>query len=101
MQQQIQDFLDEYCITLGFESYDKSVIEFKVTNNYFQFKLNNNEAIINEFQRFSFVNDLLIGRTFERSVEGLNKLIYTYKPLFDELSFYTEYDNELISFVTK
>lgn len=100
--QQIQDLLDEYCLLLGFESYGKSVLEFKVNNDYFQIKINDNEIIINEFKRFSFIEDLISGRKFERTVEGLNELKHTYKQLFTELAFYTEYDiNDLDAFVTK
>lgn len=100
--QQIQDFLDEYCLLLGFEIYDKSVIDFRVTDDYFRLKLNSNEIIINEFKRFPFVEDLLNGRSFERSFDGLNTLKHTYKQLFDELTFYTNYDiNDLDSFITK
>lgn len=102
MRQQIQNYLDEYCMILGFESYDRSVIEFKITDDYFRLKLNSNEIIINEFKRFPFIEDLLNGRSFERSFEGLNIFKHTYKQLFDELTFYTNCDvNDLDSFITK
>lgn len=100
--QQFQDFLDEYCFLLGFESYGKPVLEFKVNDDYFQIKLNSFEMIINEFKRFSFIEDLLNGRKFKRSVEGLDEMKRSYKQLFDELMFYTNYDvNDLDSFITK
>lgn len=102
LMQQIQDFLDEYCLLLGFEGYDKSVLEFKVNDDYFQIKLNGNEMIINEFKRFPFIEDLISGRKFKRSIEGLNELEHTYEQLFNELKFYTEYDiNDLDYFITK
>lgn len=102
LMQQIQDFLDGYCLLLGFEEYDKSVLEFKVNDDYFQIKLNGNETIINEFKRFPFIEDLISGRKFERSVEGLNKLKHTYEQLFNELRFYTGYDfYDLDYFITK
>lgn len=103
LKEEIQDHIDEYCYTLGLiDLNDNSVIEFKVSNKYFQLILHNTEKSENEFKRFDFLEDLTNGRQFERSEEGMNEMLKAYQEFWEELSFYSQFDSlDLLPFVTK
>lgn len=100
--QHIQDLLDEYCMILGFNTYEKHLLTFNVDNYNFQLVLSTRENVINEFIKFSFCDDLVSGKKFARTLEGLDEMIAEYQELFNELFFYTdlEYD-DFYSFITK
>lgn len=89
---QMQNYFDEYSMILGVEEDEYSAIKCKISKQEIQISIVGTEKIINEFKRFDFIEDLLSGRTFPLSQEGINQLYTAYEDLFKELSFYTNFD---------
>lgn len=91
--QQLQDYLDDFTTIKGITNYEESVLNLNVTSRTISIACISSEKVINFLKPYHCVDNLLIGKRFDLTEEGITLMLNTYQDLFKELMFYTDFDD--------